>query len=85
MSGVKFCLLFVFQFTDLNQDLLNYKLQLCKEMLEIAKVLHPGYSRTRAFLLMELQETLMEQIKRNLKNKSTTEKKAQVISSQSNL
>lgn len=47
-------------------------------MLEIAKVLHPGYSRTRAFLLMDLQETLMEQIKRNLKDKSITLKEAQV-------
>lgn len=62
---------------ELSKDLLLYKLQICQEMLEIAKVLHPGYSRTRAFLLMDLQETLMEQIKRNLQDKNITFEEAQ--------
>ena len=65
-------------FPELKRDLLEYKIALCEEMLEIAKVLHPGYSRTRAFLLLELQDALMENLRRNVKNKTTKLREAQV-------
>lgn len=61
---------------ELENSLLVYKVQLCQEMLDIAKILHPGFSKTRAFLLMQLQETLMEQTKRELRDKLITLKEA---------
>lgn len=63
----------------MKNDLLEYKIALCEEMLEIAKILHPGYSRTRAFLLLELQDALMEQIRRNVKQKNINSQDAQVL------
>ncbi|KAJ1532320.1 hypothetical protein ONE63_000927 [Megalurothrips usitatus] len=62
---------------EMTQELLSYKIQLCEEMLQIARILHPGYSKTRAFLLVQLQESIMEQVYRNVKNKCLTLEDAQ--------
>jgi hypothetical protein len=47
-------------------------------MMDIAKILHPGYSKTRAFLLMELQDAYTEQLRRSIKNKRISSQKVQV-------
>ncbi|KAH0820855.1 hypothetical protein GEV33_001936 [Tenebrio molitor] len=49
---------------DLSDELLERKIQLCQELLEVADILEPGHSRFRGSLLYDLHEAMMVQVRR---------------------
>lgn len=52
-------------FIDLSDELLDRKIELCHELLDVANILEPGLSRFRGYLLDELQATLVFQARRD--------------------
>lgn len=54
------------------------KIDLCHELLEVADVLDPGWTRFRGTLLLELQAAMAVQIKREFESGKLTKEGAQV-------
>jgi hypothetical protein len=65
-------------FTELSDKLLERKINLCTELLEVADILDPGASRLRGLLLYDLQAAMVVQAKRDLVSNKTTNAAAQV-------
>lgn len=59
-------------------DLLKRKIDLCHELLEVADILEPGWSRFRGTLLLELQAAMAIHIKREFEADKLTKANAQV-------
>lgn len=72
---VQIALFFVSEITD---ELIERKIQLCRELLEIADILEPGLSRFRGYLLHDLQAAMVVQAKRDYANGKMTKKAFQV-------
>lgn len=53
-----------FEYNDMPLELLERKIYLCNELLEIADKIDPGYSRFRGILLQELQTSMVLQAKK---------------------
>jgi hypothetical protein len=68
----------LFFFTELSDRLLERKINLCTELLEIADVLDPGATRLRGLLLYDLQAAMVVQAKRDLASDEITKAAAQV-------
>ncbi|GAB0093570.1 SET domain-containing protein [Sergentomyia squamirostris] len=58
-----------FHMSQLNDAALIRKVDLCRELLEVANELEPGYSFFRGYLLMDLQAVLAIQAKRDFDSK----------------
>lgn len=54
------------------------KIDLCNELLEIAELFEPGWSHFRGNLLLDLQEAMVIQIKREFAKDLITKQGAQV-------
>lgn len=54
------------------------KIDLCNELLKIAKIFEPGAGRFRGLLLLDLQESLTVQTKREFNSDLLTREGAQV-------
>ena len=65
-------------FTELSNKLLERKINLCTELLEVADILDPGASRLRGLLLYDLQVAMVVQAKRDLASNKITKAAAQV-------
>lgn len=63
----------------MNDKCLRRKIDLCHELLEIADILEPGYSRFRGNLLYDLQAAMVVQTKRDYDNETITKDAAKVI------
>jgi hypothetical protein len=68
----------LFLFTELSDRLLERKINLCTELLEVADVLEPGTTRLRGLLLYDLQAAMVVQAKRDLASDKVTKAAAQV-------
>lgn len=55
--------------SDLTDDVLERKIVLCRELLEISNALEPGWNRFRGNLLLDYQEILLIQTERLLAKK----------------
>ncbi|KAK9885454.1 hypothetical protein WA026_010950 [Henosepilachna vigintioctopunctata] len=53
-----------FKLSEMPEALLERKVQLCHDLLEVADYIDPGYSRFRGILLYELQSTMVMQAKK---------------------
>lgn len=62
----------------MNDECLQRKIDLCNELLEIAEVLEPGYSRFRGNLLYDLQAAMAVQAKCEYENEKITKNAAKV-------
>jgi hypothetical protein len=58
------CLCNSLLFSDLSDELLERKIQLCQELLEVGDILEPGHSKFRGSLLYDLHEAMMVQVRR---------------------
>lgn len=47
---------------EMSRDMLEYKLQICRDLLEVVDILEPGASRLRGVVIYELHAPLMVQI-----------------------
>ncbi|CAK1587155.1 unnamed protein product [Parnassius mnemosyne] len=63
--------------TELPDNLLKRKIDLCDELLELAEKLEPGWTRFRATILLELQAALSMQTKREYEDQKLTKEGAQ--------
>lgn len=54
------------------------KIDLCNELLKIAEIFEPGASRFRGILLLDLQESMAVQTKREFNKELLTKQGAQV-------
>ncbi|XP_021942369.1 protein msta [Zootermopsis nevadensis] len=72
-----------FLLSELPDRLLERKINLCTELLEIADVLDPGSTRLRGVLLYDLQATMVVQAKRDLASDKITKAAAQDIMGES--
>lgn len=68
----------------MSDDLLDRKIKLCQELLEVADVLEPGFSRFRGCLLYDLQAAMVVQAKRDYASDKLTKQEAGVVSSNLN-
>lgn len=66
-----------FLLPDLPDNLLKRKIDICHELIEIADVLEPGWSKFRGTLLLELQAAMAFQIKREFEEDKLTKTNAQ--------
>lgn len=66
-------------FADLTDEILERKLEICHELLDIMDDLSPGFSKIRGSILYELQATMVVQTKRELQRSKITKEAAQVI------
>lgn len=67
-----------FLLLELNDKCLQRKIDLCNELLEIAEILEPGYSRFRGNLLYDLQAAMVVQAKRDYEIEKITKEAAKV-------
>lgn len=63
---------------ELNDAGLNRKISLCRELLDLADILEPGFNHFRGSLLLDLQGSLAVQAKREFNNGLITKEAAQV-------
>lgn len=66
-------------FADLPHNLLDRKITLCEELLDVASILAPGLSRFRECILSELSDTLKVKADRGLKDKNINQNEVPVI------
>lgn len=66
-----------FGLSELSDQLLKRKIDLCHELLELADVLEPGWSRFRGTLLLDLQAAMTVQTKREYEAGKITKDGAQ--------
>ncbi|XP_055678969.1 SET domain-containing protein SmydA-8-like [Lutzomyia longipalpis] len=59
-----------FQLQQLSEAAIIRKIDICRELLEVGKLLEPGLSFFRGYLLMDLQSVLAIQAKRDFDNKT---------------
>lgn len=59
---------FPFRYVEIGDTELHRKISLCIELLEVAEILEPGKSIFRGKLLVDLQEAVLVQTERYLKN-----------------
>lgn len=59
---------FSFRYVEIGDTELHRKISLCIELLEVAEILEPGKSIFRGKLLVDLQEAVLVQTERYLKN-----------------
>ncbi|XP_063903884.1 SET domain-containing protein SmydA-8 isoform X2 [Zophobas morio] len=52
-----------YRLEELSDQLVDRKVQLCEELLDVAEILEPGLSRFRGSLLYDLHEALMAKVK----------------------
>lgn len=71
-----------FPIPELSDQLLQRKIELCHELLELADKLEPGWSRFRGTLLLDLQAAMTVQTKREFETDKITKAGAQVCSYQ---
>ncbi|XP_013179737.1 PREDICTED: protein msta, isoform A [Papilio xuthus] len=62
---------------ELPNDLLNRKIEICHELLELADKLEPGWTRFRGTILLELQAAMSMQTKREFEDQKLTKTGAQ--------
>lgn len=62
-------LLFFYLLAEIGDTDLGRKISLCRELLEVAKILEPGRSIFRGKLIVDLQEALFVQTERQLSNR----------------
>lgn len=62
----------------MNDKCLQRKIDLCHELLEIADILEPGYSRFRGNLLYDLQSAMVVQAKRDYDDDKITKEATKV-------
>lgn len=62
----------------MDGELIERKIQLCRDLLEVADILEPGLSRFRGCLLYDLQAAITVQTKRDYAKEKITKKAAQV-------
>lgn len=67
-----------FEMDKLPEELLDRKIELCHEILEIAEILDPGYSRLRGDVLYELQAALVAQTKLEFCKELSTKFEAEI-------
>ncbi|KAL4707889.1 hypothetical protein ACJJTC_010324 [Scirpophaga incertulas] len=63
--------------SELPDELLKRKIDLCNELLELADILEPGWSRFRGTLLLDLQAAMTVQTKRDFEADKITKGDAQ--------
>ncbi|XP_061718853.1 SET domain-containing protein SmydA-8 isoform X1 [Cydia pomonella] len=63
--------------SDLSDNLLQRKIDLCHELLEIADKIEPGWTRFRGTLLLDLQSAMTIQTKREFETEKLTKAAAQ--------
>ncbi|GLH02468.1 SET domain-containing protein SmydA-8, isoform A [Gryllus bimaculatus] len=68
-----------YELPELPEHLLNRKIELCHELLELADALSPGMSTFRGLLLYDLQAAMVVQAKRDFENDKITKQNAQDI------
>lgn len=66
-----------FRFHELTDAAVKRKIDLCMELLEIADLFDPGWSRFRGMLLLDLQEITAVQTKREFNSELLTKEAAQ--------
>lgn len=64
---------------ELSDLFLGRKIQLCEELLIIADILEPGYSRFRGNLLYDLQAAMVVQANRKYDNQLITKQEFWVL------
>lgn len=62
----------------MNDAAIKRKIELCQELLEVAEVLDGGWSMFRGNLLLDLQEAMFVQTKREFLNGLLTQSATQV-------
>ncbi|XP_068617853.1 SET domain-containing protein SmydA-8 [Battus philenor] len=62
---------------ELSDDMLKRKVELCRELLELADKLEPGWTRFRGTILLELQSAMSMQTKREFETQKLTKSGAQ--------
>lgn len=77
-----FC--FFYFLAEIGDTDLSRKISLCRELLEVAKILEPGRSIFRGKLLVDLQEALFVQTERQLSNRDISSVVAHVSFYQKN-
>lgn len=70
--------MFLVNFLDIADDLIERKITLCHEMLEVADILCPGSSTFRGSLLYDLQAAMVVQTRRNYEQGKITKQAASV-------
>lgn len=55
-------------FIEISDDLLERKIELCQELLQVADILEPGFSKFRGLLLHDMQAAIVVQAKRRYEN-----------------
>ncbi|CAG2065877.1 unnamed protein product [Timema podura] len=64
--------------SELSDEHLERKIDLCHELLEVADALSPGMSRMRGVLLFELQAAMVVNTRREFESEQITKERAQV-------
>lgn len=65
-------------FLDLTDGILERKLDICHEILDVTDELSPGFTKLRGSVLYELQATMVVQTKREFNKGNITKAAAQV-------
>nr|CAD7442405.1 unnamed protein product [Timema bartmani] len=65
--------------SDLSDEHLERKIDLCHELLEVADALSPGMSRMRGVLLFELQAAMVVNTRREFESDQITKERAQEV------
>ncbi|KAJ6634117.1 SET domain-containing protein SmydA-8, isoform A [Pseudolycoriella hygida] len=66
-----------FMLSEMTDAAIQRKINLCEELLKVAEIFEPGASRFRGLLLLDLQECLTVQTKREFNNDLLTKENAQ--------
>lgn len=72
------CVYILSLLSELSNDLLNRKIEICHELLELADKLEPGWTRFRGTILLELQAAMSMHTKREFEAQKLTKTGAQV-------
>lgn len=68
-----------FLFVDLTDEIVERKIDICHELLEVLDVLDPGCSKVRGTVLYELQAAMVVLTKREFNKGKLTKTSAQVM------
>lgn len=69
---------FVF-IAEITDELLERKIELCQELLDVAEILEPGFSKFRGLLLYDLQAAVVVQAKRRYQDGEVSREDVEVV------
>lgn len=65
--------------SEISEENLNRKIELCQELLDVADILEPGFSKFRGLLLYDLQAAVVVQAKRRYDSGEISREDVEVI------